>query len=223
MDLSKVLEAGGVNPENIQKWITPLQNTFTKYDISTPQRVAMFIAQIAHESGSFRFLEENLNYSANGLIVVFPSYFCKRDSNGNPIKDSDGKLIPDMNLVEVYARQPMKIANRVYANRNGNGNEASGDGWKFRGRGCIGLTFFDNYKAFSSQYFNDYRLTNDPSPVSQPELAVASAGWFWWIHDLNDLADKGNIERCTKIINGGLNGYSDRLNKWKTIKNVLGI
>lgn len=205
MDIQKALLSIGVLESDVYKWITPLQDTFQKYDISTPQRVAMFIAQIAHESGNFHWLEENLNYSIKGLQIVFPSYF------------------PTIQLAEEYARQPEKIADRVYANRNGNKDEASGDGWKFRGRGCIGLTFKDNYMNFSAHYFNDYRLVNDPSPVSQPELATMSAGWFWWIHDLNIQADKGNIERCTKIINGGLNGYSDRVNKWKIIKNIFGI
>ena len=205
MDIQKALLSINVSESNVDKWIIPLQNTFQRYDISTPQRVAMFIAQIAHESGNFQWLEENLNYSAKGLQIVFSRYF------------------PTLELANIYARQPEKIANRVYANRNGNSDELSGDGWKFRGRGCMGLTFKNNYMNFSAHYFNDYRLTNDPSPVSQPELAIASAGWFWWIHDLNNQADKGNIETCTKIINGGLNGYSDRVNKWKAIKNVLGI
>jgi putative chitinase len=176
--------------------------TMLKYDITTPIRQAMFLSQLAHESGNFRYVVENLNYSAEGLQKVFGKYF------------------PTAALAQQYARKPESIANRVYANRMGNGDEKSGDGWKYRGRGLIQLTGKDNYSAFSSQAKNN-ALTN-PELVAEPEMAAMSAGWYWATNRLNQIADTGDVKAVTRRVNGGFNGLADRESKYNTLINVLG-
>jgi putative chitinase len=171
------------------------------YEITTPQRQAMFLAQLAHESGSFRFVEENLNYSVEALQRVFKKYF------------------PTDELALMYARQPEKIANRVYANRMGNGEESSGDGWKYRGRGIIQLTGKDNYAAFSLKANNNALL--EPDLVAEPELAAMSAGWFWDTNGLNKLSDAGDVRAVTRRINGGFNGLADREAKYNKLITIL--
>ena len=160
-----------------------------KFAINTPLRVAHFLAQTAHESTGFTAFVENLNYSANGLTDVFPKYF-------RNVKASD------------FARQPEKIANHVYANRNGNGDEASGDGWKFRGRGLIQLTGKTNYAAFSNATGKD--VIADPDYLATVDGAAESAAWFWSEHQINKAADADDIVAVTKIINGGVNGLDER-------------
>jgi putative chitinase len=149
----------------------------------------MFLAQIGHESGDLKYTEENLNYSGERLLVVFPKYFGWVD-------------------VGLYARKPEKIANRVYANRMGNGPEASGDGYRYRGRGLIQLTGFNNYSEYAKSLGIGVKETADY--VSTPIGAVSSAGWFWKTRGLNAIADPGDILTSTKIINGGTNGLAER-------------
>jgi len=165
--------------------------------INTPLRLAHFFGQLEHESG-LKPIAENLNYSADGLSKVFKKYF------------------PDIAHANAYARNPQKIANKVYANRMGNGSEQSGDGWKYRGRGFVQITGKDNYKALSRHYDIDY--------VSKPDLllnepdAIKSAIWYWSRINGNKLADGDNLLAITKAINGGTNGLEDRrqkVNKWK--------
>jgi putative chitinase len=174
----------------------------SKRDITTPQRQAMFLSQLAHESGNFRFVVENLNYSADALRRVFGKYF------------------PTDALANQYARQPERIANRVYASRMGNGDEASGDGWKYRGRGLIQLTGKDNYASFSLQADNNALV--EPDLVAEPKLAVESAGWYWATNRLNQLADTGDVKAVTRRINGGYNGLEDREAKYNKLMDVLG-
>jgi putative chitinase len=159
------------------------------FQINTPQRIAMFLAQIGHESGGLKFVEENLNYRADRLPVVFPKYF--RDVDPNQ-----------------YGRNPEKIANRVYGNRMGNGPESSGDGWRYRGRGLIQLTGHDNYARFAQ----DMGMTVEDAVeyLKTPEGAAMSAGWFWGKNNLNVSADAGDIVANTKRINGGTIGLADR-------------
>jgi putative chitinase len=178
-----------------------LNMTMLNYEITTPQRQAMFLAQLAHESGSFKHVSENLNYSAEALRRVFKKYF----------------LTDDVALM--YARQPEKIANRVYANRMGNGEESSGDGWKYRGRGLIQLTGKDNYAAFSLKANNNALL--EPDSVAEPELAAMSAGWFWDTNGLNKLSDTGDVRAVTRRINGGFNGLADREAKYNKLITIL--
>ena len=199
---ASVLKTLGVAPDNIDKYLPWLNMTMLKYDINTPVRQAMFLSQIAHESGNFCHVSENLNYSVNGLRSVFGKYF------------------PNDNLAAEYARKPEKIANRVYANRMGNAEESSGDGWKYRGRGLIQLTGKNNYTAFSLAADNNALL--EPELVSEPELAVQSAGWFWDTNGLNALADTGDVRVVTKRINGGYNGLTDRSAKFGKLMIILG-
>ena len=161
-----------------------------EYEITTKPRVAAFLAQCGHESGGFVFISENLNYSASGLMRVFPKYF------------------PTQDLANAYARQPEKIANRVYASRMGNGDEASGDGFRYRGRGLIQLTGKDNYFWFAAS------LEITPQEAAEYtqtfEGAAQSACWFWETNKLNALADAGDFVTMTKRINGGTIGLKDR-------------
>jgi putative chitinase len=199
---ASVLKTLGVSTDNIDKYLPWLNMTMLKYDINTPVRQAMFLSQIAHESGNFCHVSENLNYSVNGLRSVFGKYF------------------PNDNLAAEYARKPEKIANRVYANRMGNAEESSGDGWKYRGRGLIQLTGKNNYTTFSLSADNNALL--EPELVSEPELAVQSAGWFWSTNNLNRLADTGDVRVVTKRINGGYNGLTDRSAKFGKLMIILG-
>ena len=165
----------------------------------SPNRAAHFFAQTAHESGNFKAFSENLNYSAKGLRGVFRKYF------------------PTDALANAYARQPMKIANRVYANRMGNGPESSGDGWKFRGRGALQLTGHDNYQAFAN-YVNRPDVMTNPDLVAG-ELCFESALWFFDRNKLWGICDQGvndaAILALTKRINGGTHGLDDRKLKTK--------
>jgi len=193
---SEQLQALGIDP----KWAEPLNAVFEKYDINTPQRQAAFIGQCAHESGNFKTLEENLHYSANSLMRVWPSRF------------------PDSDTAEKYANNPEKIANKVYGGRMGNTEE--GDGWKYHGRGLIQLTGKDNYKACAEA--TGQPLLETPEIVLQPQLAALTAGWFWNKKGLNALADASDFDTMTKRINGGLIGLDDRKAKIAKALTVLG-
>lgn len=178
-----------VDEATANKWADALQTTCDKFEINTPERQAGFIAQCAHESGMFKFVEENLNYSDKALLSVFGKYF-------------------NADTATEYARKPEKIANRVYANRMGNGDELSGDGWKYRGRGLIQLTGKENYTRFGNAVGQD--IVNNPELVASPEYATLSAGWFWSANGLNKLADAKDILGMTKRINGGTIGLDHR-------------
>jgi putative chitinase len=173
----------------IDTFLEPLNKTMEHFQINTPQRIAMFLAQIGHESGGLKFVEENLNYRADRLPVVFPKYFRDVDPN-------------------LYGRNPEKIANRVYGNRMGNGPESSGDGWRYRGRGLIQLTGHDNYARFAADM--GMSVEDAVEYLKTPEGAAMSAGWFWGKNNLNVSADAGDIVANTKRINGGTIGLADR-------------
>lgn len=174
----------------VSLWVEPLLHTFERFDISTPVRKEMFLAQIALESNGFRRLEENLNYSANRLLQVFPKYY------------------KTLNDALKHAGKPVLIANTVYASRMGNGDAASGDGYKYRGRGLKQLTGKWNYEQCSKGL--DIDIVNEPDLLLQPEYAALSAGWFWKSNDCNSFADKSDFTGLTRRINGGLNGLKDR-------------
>lgn len=178
----------------------PLNNVCTKYEIDTPLRMAGFLSQIAHESASFTATVENLYYQASALNRSWP------------------QLFPG-DVAQQYAMQPERIANRAYGNRMGNGNEASGEGWLYRGRGLVQLTGKNNYASFAMSA--DVDVLVHPELVELPELAALSAGWFWHTNDLNTLADQGYVEAMTRRINGGLNGLADRQAKYTAILSVL--
>jgi putative chitinase len=181
------------------KWFEPLQETFEKYQINTPKRQACFIGQTMHESGGYKFLRENLNYSAKALMNTWPSRF------------------PDIDTAEKYERQPEKIANKVYSGRMGNTED--GDGAKFIGRGLIQLTGKDNYKAFGDAIGED--LVSNPQLVEEPRYAALSAGWFFNKRNLNALADVMDVETMSKRINGGNIGMADRVAKINKVLNLL--
>ena len=182
------------NPEP-QVWAEAMANVFPVYEINTPQRVAAFLAQCGHESGGWTVFEENLNYSAQGLRKIFGKYF------------------PTDELALAYQRQPQKIANRIYANRMGNGPEESGDGFKYRGRGPIQLTGKSNYTAFAKDMFDDWEnVVENPDWVTyDKDFALMSAIWFWNKNKLNHEADIGDIKTMTRKINGGYIGLEDRI------------
>jgi putative chitinase len=182
------------------KWLKPLEDTFAKYDINTPTRQACFIGQCAHESGNFKTLQENLNYSAEGLMRTWPSRF------------------PTKEIADQYARQPAKIAGKVYNGRLGNRSEE--EAAKYLGRGLIQLTGRENYEHCGSSLGVD--LIGNPDRVLDPAYAALSAGWFWNKKGLNSLADSGDIETMTKRINGGLHGIDDRKAKIAKAEQVLG-
>ena len=182
------------------KWLQPLEDTFEKYEINTPKRQAAFIGQCAHESGNFKVLQENLNYSSEGLMKTWPSRF------------------PTKEIADQYARNPVKIAGKVYNGRLGNANEE--EAAKYLGRGLIQLTGKENYGNCGSGIGVD--LLGDPDLLSTPEYAALSAGWFWNKKGLNSLADSSDIETMTKRINGGLIGLEDRKAKIEKAEQVLG-
>jgi len=183
-----------------EKWLEPLNTTFQKYDISTPVRQAFFIGQCAHESNNFKTLEENLHYSANALMRVWPSRF------------------PNLDVANQYANNPEKIANKVYGGRMGNNED--GDGWKYHGRGLIQLTGKENYGNCGSGISVD--LLGDPNLLVTPQYAALSAGWFWNKKGLNSLADKQDYVTITQRINGGTLGLDDRKAKIAKALSVLG-
>lgn len=172
------------------EWVDPLNETFERFNIRTPNQQAMFIGQCGHESAHFRILEENLNYRAETLMRIWPKRF------------------PTREIADQYAKNPKRIANMVYANRMGNRDEASGDGFRFRGRGAVQLTGHANYFHASKALGEDFVM--NPDLVATPKYAALTAGWFWETHKLNAPADSWDFVRCTKIINGGTIGLEDR-------------
>ena len=189
----------------ISEWHEALTQLLPDYEIDTPQRVAAFIAQCAHESGNFRMLKENLNYRWETLRRIFPKYF------------------PTDELAKQYAAMPNKqeaIANRVYANRMGNGDEASGDGYRYCGRGLIQLTGKTNYSWFAASL--GIPVEEASEYLSTFEGAAQSACWFWETNNLNRFADVGDIKGLTRAINGGFIGLEDRIKHYNHALHVLG-
>ena len=175
----------------LAKYVDPLNEVGEHFGLfENPKRMAAFLAQVAHESGGFNFVKEGLNYSAVGLNKTFKKYF------------------PTVESAQAYARNPAKIANKVYANRMGNGPESSGDGYKFCGRGLIQLTGKDNYTRFAKAIGKT--IDEAVEYLETAEGAVASAGWFWDVNKLNVYADKGDFVGLTRRINGGTIGLEDR-------------
>ena len=185
----------------IDHWYDALSQALPDYDINTPQRIASFLAQCAHESGGFVFLQENLNYRAESLSRVWPKYF-------------------PPNIAAEYAHNPERIANRAYANRMGNGPESSGDGWAHCGRGLIQLTGRSNYQAFADSI--ETSIEDIPHYLATFEGAVQSACWFWESNNLNQYADKGDLLTMTKKINGGTLGLDDRTKRYQHALQVMG-
>lgn len=188
--------------KNVHDWYEALITVLPEYDITTPERVAAFIAQCAHESNGFTAIKENLNYRAESLMRVWPRTF------------------PNKTIAEQYAHKPEMIANRAYGSRMGNGPEESGDGYKYCGRGLIQLTGKNNYTKFAESI--GMPLEDVPAYLGTFEGAVKSACWFWSVNDLNSLADEGDITTLTKKINGGTLGLDDRTARYTTALAVIG-
>jgi len=186
----------------VDQWYEAISEILPEYEITTPQRVAAFLAQCAHESGGFVFLKENLNYKAASLRKVFPKYF------------------PDDAIAAAYAGKAEMIANRVYANRMGNGDEASGDGWRYCGRGLIQLTGKNNYTFFAGSL--DIPVEEASEYLQTFEGAVQSACFFWEQNKLNQYADSGDILTMTKRINGGTIGLEDRIKHYEHALHIFG-
>jgi putative chitinase len=186
-----------VNAEQLKKlridpvWVDALNETFLRFNILDKNAQAAFIGQCGHECGNFRILEENLNYKAATLMRLWPKRF------------------PTLEVANAYAGNPKKIANMVYANRMGNRDESSGDGYRFRGRGCIQLTGHTNYFHAGKALGVDFVM--NPDLVATPKYAALTAGWFWDTHKINAPAIAGDHNRVTKLINGGTIGIADRI------------
>lgn len=198
MNLTKL---NSILPKNVAEQIP---DVVEKFKINTALRLAHFLAQCAHESGGFKFTKENLNYSAEGLLKTFPKYF------------------KDIETAKKYERKPDAIANRVYASRMGNGDEASNEGSLFKGRGYIQLTGKQNYTWFDKVVDEDILANPELVATKYPML---SAAWFWDSRKLNALADTGSsdeiVTKITKMVNGGTHGLADRLSKFKTFFTTL--
>jgi putative chitinase len=184
-------------------WYAAIYATLPLYNIDTQQRVAAFLSQTCVESNDYNLLVENLNYTAEQLLRVWPYYFKTADQ------------------ANAYAHQPEKIANYVYSNRLGNGTESSGDGWKYRGRGIIQITGKNNYLAESKTLFGDTRLLTQPELLTTYDIAVKSACIFWNSKNLNDYADQGDTEQITYLINGGYTDLQQRKDKYDLAMAVL--
>lgn len=184
--------------------LSELEFVIREFDISNPFRLSHFLAQCAHESGNFKHVRENLNYSAEGLVKVFPKYFSKETALW-------------------YARKPEAIANVVYGGRMGNGDKNSGDGWKYRGKGYIQLTGKSNYKAFAD-HIGDTNIMINPDLVAT-KYPLTSAAWFFETKKLWKICDEGLhndiVKKITYRINGGYNGLADRLSKTTVISNLI--
>lgn len=204
LTLSQLKQLLPKNPY-VEHWHHALFQLLPDYDINTPNRIAAFVAQCAHESGGFMVLKENLNYKAATLRKIFPKYF------------------PNDQIAQEYASKPNKqvaIASKVYANRMGNGDEASQEGYKFCGRGLIQLTGRSNYQAFADSL--EMSIDDVPEYLQTFEGAAQSACWFWETNKLNQWADAGDILTLTKRINGGTIGLEDRKKHYDHALHVLG-
>lgn len=179
----------------------PLSAAMAQFSINTVSRASMFLAHVGEESANLLCVEERLNYSAEGLLAAWPARF-------------------DLVAAAAYAHKPVLIANRAYASEYGNGDEASGDGYRFRGRGPIQITFRENYRVCGDAIGHD--LVTNPDLLTQPPIGALAAAWFWSSRGLNKLADAGDFRGTTQRINGGMNGYSDRLAFLMRAESVLG-
>lgn len=219
MDEQQLSEILGCPLETAKEWIEPLKAAAARFDISTPKRMAAWLAQIGHESAGLTRLEENLNYSARRLVQVWPNRFSM------PRSEAEEKLryLPNgRRNALMYERNPEAIANSVYANRMGNGPEESGDGWRYRGRGPIQLTGKSNYRAFG-RAMGGIPVEQAPDALLMPAGGAASAAWFWHSRELNELADRDKFDAITARINGGQHGRDDRIARWERARKILGV
>jgi putative chitinase len=209
--------AAGVKQATAEKWVDAVAAACQEFNINTPQRIAGFLSQCAHESGGFERLQENLNYSADGMAGIWPKRFAVLGPDKKPVK-KDGKNQPNKFALALH-RKPEMIANVVYSGRMGNGPTESGEGWKYRGRGLKQLTGKDNHRACSEGLGVD--LVENPDLLLEPIYAARSAAWFWSANKCNVFADAKDIEGLTKRINGGLIGIDDRKKRYASAMRSL--
>lgn len=206
MDAKTLALAVSMGPITAQLWAPHITAAMDRYGINTPRRQAAFLAQVAHESAGFERLVENLNYSAAGLARTWPNRYATAGGAPNALARS-------------LAYKPEALANNVYADRMGNGDEASGDGWRYRGQGPIQLTGRDNVTRCAEE--TGLPLIEHPELLQEPEAGAMSAAWFWRTRNLNQLADAGNIDAITRKINGGMTGAEDRRARYAMALAVL--
>ena len=218
------LVAAGIRADRADQWAKAVQSACLEFGIDTPKSVAAFIGQCAHETGGFAVLEENLNYSADTMAVVWPNRFAvqepdpARPGRTKAKKDAKGKNIPNKFALALH-RKPELIANTVYSNRMGNGPLESGDGWLYRGRGLKQLTGQDNYSRCGAALNVDF--VHSPDLLLSPEQAARSAAWFYQSNNIKVFADKWDLEGMTKRINGGLIGFEDRKKRCNAVLSCL--
>jgi putative chitinase len=212
---SPLLVAAGVRDP--AKWLDAVVETCVEFEINTPQRIAAFLAQTAHESGGYTMLTENLNYRAATLAACWPNRFAVLGADKKPIKEN-GKNVPTA-VANSIAGKPELIANLVYSGRMGNGPAESGEGWAYRGRGLKQLTGKYNYTKCGEGLRVD--LVGNPDLLLEPMYAARSAGWFWKSNNLSVFADKSDMEGMTKKINGGLIGIDDRKARYAKVLALL--
>lgn len=193
-----------LNRARLDEFVASLNQWAISFGIDSPLRMAHYLAQVFHESQLLKRTDENLNYSADGLLRTFPRYF-------------------NAELAKEYARKPERIANRVYASRMGNGTEASGDGWRYRGRGYIMLTGRENYERFAKSDVCTEDVVRQPDALMRFPLNQVVAGWFWERNGLNALADSDDCDAITRRINGGTNGLADRKFLLRRLKNEFSV
>jgi len=198
--LDQLQKISGRDLKTLEPLIQPLNDTLVKYSITTPLRVCHFLAQVLHESGCFKYRKENLNYSAEALLRVFPKYF-------------------DATSAKLYEHKEEMIANKVYANRMGNGPSSTGESFKYIGRGFLQLTGKNNASAISKDFGVEF--VKNPALLEQDNYVFASAGWYWNNSKLNNWADKDDVTTVTKLINGGTNGLADRKKYLDIAKKII--
>ena len=200
MEIQQLSEAAKLDEAHAEALMPGLEAAIQTADLTTPARLAAFIAQCGHESGGFKFLEENLNYKPETLCRVWPSHFNEENCHE-------------------FSGNPEAIANTAYAGRMGNGDAETGDGWRYRGRGFLQLTGKANYEHVSSDLGFDF--VSEPDAVATPEGAALTAAWFWKKHNLNHYVDNNDFTQMTKIINGGTIGLEDRVARFNHAMSVL--
>lgn len=207
LSLNDLIQGAGCSNKVAEVWL-PYFNTIPKnFGIDTPLRMAAFLAQVGHESGGLTLLEENLNYSAEGLANTFPKRYAKRLQNGLYAKNNAGRYLPTDLAIKI-ARKPVLIASNTYADRMGNGSVESQEGWKYRGRGLIALTGKSNYAELTLNTGIDF--VSNPDLLKEPAYALISACFFWKSNNLNRFADKKDVLSLSKAINGGIIGLEHR-------------
>lgn len=207
LKLNDLIEGTGCTEKVAEVWLPYFNSILPNFEINTPLRVAAFLAQVGHESGGLRLLEENLNYSAEALANVWPKRYAKTLQNGVYAKNSVGRYLPSTLALQI-ARKPVLIASNTYANRMGNGSVESQEGWKYRGRGLLQLTGKANYAELTLNTGIDF--VSNPDLLKEPAYALISACLYWKNNNLNRFADKSDIGSLSKAINGGIIGLEHR-------------